>query len=222
MNRTLKAIAVLMLMMVFAVGCTSNKHDYVDLGLPSGTLWATSNVGASNPEGYGNYYAWGETTIKSNYNWGTYKYANGDIFKLTKYCNESKCGENGFIDNLTTLQDSDDSAMVNWGSEWSTPTDVQWEELMNNTTNKWAVQNGVNGWLFTAANGNNLFLPAAGFQYDDELREVGDYGNYLSSSFDIGVRGNVWYFDFSPNGCQMHSDFDRGCGRPVRAVRAKK
>ena len=82
---------------------TVNGHDYVDLGLPSGTLWATCNVGASKPEGYGNYYAWGETKTKTTYNWDTYKYANGNYDELTKYCNKSDYGNNGFTDKLTTL-----------------------------------------------------------------------------------------------------------------------
>ena len=94
MNRALKATAVLMLMMIFAVSCTKqpnnvsgnyNGHDYVDLGLPSGTLWATCNVGAEVSEGYGDYFAWGETEPKTVYDWTNYKYCNGDSDQLTKY-----------------------------------------------------------------------------------------------------------------------------------------
>ena len=97
---------------VFKSG-TENGHDYVDLGLTSGTKWATANVGASKAQDYGNYYAWGETTIKETYEtykWGTYKYANGDYNKLTKYCSDSYYGNNGSTDTKTTLELSDDAA----------------------------------------------------------------------------------------------------------------
>ena len=102
MNRTLKAMAVLMVMMVFAVGCTKPdvEHEYVDLGLPSGTLWATCNIGATAPEGYGDYFAWGETKAKSVYNWEKYKYAKGCFDEyplLTKYCTDDSYGNNGFV-----------------------------------------------------------------------------------------------------------------------------
>ena len=102
-------------------GNTYNGHEYVDLGLPSGTLWATCNVGADTPEGYGDYFAWGETTPKTTYNWNTYKYCNGGegLNTLTKYCSDSNFGYNGFTDNLTVLQlMDDDAATVNWGSGW--------------------------------------------------------------------------------------------------------
>ena len=85
-------------------------YQYVDLGLPSGTMWATCNVGASNPWEYGDYFAWGETMPKQNYNWLTYKYANGDYYKQTKYCTTNFNGNNGFTDNLTVLEPSDDVA----------------------------------------------------------------------------------------------------------------
>lgn len=159
-----------------------NGHDYVDLGLPSGTLWATCNVGAATPEGYGDYFAWGETQPKTTYNWSTYKYANGNYDQLTKYCNWFDYGYNGFTDDLTVLQPGDDAATANWGSGWCMPTREQWVELYQNTANIWTTQNGVNGRLFTASNGNSLFLPAAGARWDDELNHVGSLGLFCSSS----------------------------------------
>ena len=119
-----------------------DNHTYVDLGLPSGTLWATCNVGANFPEEYGDYFAWGETQPKDTYNWSTYKYANGDYDKLTKYCNRSDYGNNGFTDNLTALQTGDDPATANWGSGWRRPSKAQWDELLANTTNQWTAKNG--------------------------------------------------------------------------------
>ena len=110
---------------------TQDGHDYVDLGLPSGTLWATCNVGATKPEDSGNLYAWGETTTKVYYDWSTYKYANGDYKKLTKYCHDYHFGNNGFTDSKTTLDLSDDAAYVNWGGKWRMPTYDQQKELMS-------------------------------------------------------------------------------------------
>ena len=89
---------------------TENGYGYVDLGLS--VKWATCNVGANNPEDYGDYFAWGETTTKDTYNWSTYKYCNGDYDLLTKYCNKSSYGNNGFTDNKTQLELSDDAASV--------------------------------------------------------------------------------------------------------------
>ena len=109
-----------------AAGCTKhnagngsyNGHDYIDLGLPSGTMWATCNVGAENPEGYGDYFAWGETQPKAIYTDSNYVYSNGGCEDFTKYCTKPEFGYNGFTDNLKTLQPSDDAATVNWGEGW--------------------------------------------------------------------------------------------------------
>ena len=108
---------------------TENGHVWVDLGLPSGTKWATANVGASKPEEFGNYYAWGETTTKEIYSWSTYKY--GSDFELTKYCSASLYGKDGFTDSKATLDPSDDAAYVNWGGKWRMPTYEQLGELRN-------------------------------------------------------------------------------------------
>ena len=197
-----------------------NGHDYVDLGLPSGTLWATCNVGASSPEGYGNYYAWGETSTKNTYNWDTYKYANGDYDELTKYCNKSDYGNNGFTDMLTQLQSGDDAATSAWGSGWRTPSKTQWDELLENTTNKWTTQNGKKGRLFTSKkNGQTLFLPAAGSRWDDELKFAGSNGYY--SSLDTGYPDRAWYLDFDSGNCDMNGGSRRGgfTMRPVRSSR---
>ena len=159
-----------------------NGHEWVDLGLPSGTKWATCNVGANSPEEYGDYFAWGETTPKETYNWSTYKYCNGAYNTLTKYCNNAEYGNNGFTDNLTTLQASDDAATANWGSGWRMPTETEMRELKDNCTVTRTTQNGVNGLLFTRPNGNYIFLPSAGLRLDDDLRSVGCGGKYWSSS----------------------------------------
>ena len=108
----------------------SDSHEWVDLGLPSGTLWATCNVGASKPEEYGVYFAWGETEPKSNYDWSTYKYYNGSPETMTKYCTNNDMGR---VDNKTELEAMDDAATVNWGSNWQTPSKEQFEELYNSS-----------------------------------------------------------------------------------------
>ena len=195
-----------------------DDHAYVDLGLPSGLLWATCNVGADTPEDYGDYFAWGETQPKDYYHWSTYQYCNGSINTLTKYCNKSNYGYNGFIDNLTTLLPEDDAATANWGSDWRMPTKEEWQELYNNTTVTWTTQNGVNGRLFTASNGNSLFLPAAGYRTGSDLERAGSYGYYWSSSLYTGYPIYAWYFYFYSDDYDMDSGF-RICGQPVRAVR---
>ena len=239
MKKLLKALAVIMLMnAVIFPGCkpeddpnngggnnsggigTYNGHEFVDLGLPSGTLWATCNVGATIPEDYGDYFAWGEIEPKTTYNWSTYKYANGDN-QLTKYCSDSNYGYNGFIDSLTVLQPSDDAATANWGSGWCMPTADQWSELSANTIIAWTTQNGVDGRLFTAHNGQSLFLPAASYRWDDELYDVGDYGGYWSSSLNTGRPVRAWGFYFNSE-TYFTGSSDRCGGISVRAVRSAR
>ena len=184
-----------------------DEHAWVDLGLPSGTKWATCNVGASSPEEYGDHFAWGETTTKSTYNWDTY-------FDSDR----SKYNNNG---GLTELLPEDDAATANWGSGWQMPSLAQIKELCNssNTTTEWTQVNGVNGRKITSkSNGNSIFLPAAGYRYDTSLNSAGSYGFYwsrsLSTSYSDGAYG--LYFDSG------YVDWDNGgryYGRGVRPVR---
>lgn len=192
-------------------------HEWVDLGLPSGTLWATCNVGANSPEEYGDYFAWGETQPKSIYHWSTYKWG-CDEEKLTKYCNNSEYGNNEFSDNLTILQPSDDAATANWGNGWRMPTYGEWNELEQNTTSTWTTHNGVNGWLFIASNGSNLFLPAAGERWIGEFVDASSIGNYWSSALCTVIPYQAVYFWFNLGRCGMSNE-DRYVGRSVRAVR---
>ena len=196
---------------------TLDDYVYVDLGLPSGLLWATCNVGADNPEDYGDYFAWGETQPKDTYNWSTYQYCNGSYSTLTKYCNNSYYGYNGFTDNLTTLLPEDDAATANWGSDWRMPTKEEWLELCNNTTDTWTTQNGVNGRLFTASNGNSLFLPAAGLRWDGELDYAGSIGFYWSSSLDTGYPFSAWRLDLDAGDTGVSGSY-RSYGFSVRPV----
>ena len=157
---------------------TLNGHDWVDLGLPSGTRWATCNVGASSSEGYGNYYAWGEVAPKAIYDWNYYRYCNGSANTLTKYCNSPTYGSNGFTDNLTVLEACDDVATANWGESWRMPTSTEMQELFENCTRTWTNY----GLLFVGPNGNSILLPAAGHRYEIELYQVDTNGGYWTSS----------------------------------------
>ena len=174
---------------------TVNGHDWVDLGLPSGTRWATCNVGASTPTAYGNYYAWGETTTKTSYNSSTYTYS----------------------DNPNTLPSSRDAATANWGTGWRMPTQTEMQELIDNCTVTWTTQNGVNGRLFTGSNGNSIFLPAAGYRDDGDLYSAGSFGSCWSSSLNTGSTVSAWrlYFD---SGNYLMNRNNRYYGFTVRAV----
>lgn len=217
MKRNFFLFVMAALLMISGRSIAQNNHKYVDLGLPSGTLWATCNVGASKPEGYGNYYAWGETKTKTTYDWNSYKHAKGGN-KLTKYCNSSDEGNNGFTDKLTTLQASDDPA-TSWGSGWHSPSKAQWEELINNTTNKWTTRSGVSGILFTARNGRTLFLPAAGCREQSEFYP-GPGGHYWSRSLYVDNSVYAWEIVFDPGNCFVAGNF-RYSGLSVRPVREK-
>jgi hypothetical protein len=154
-------------------------HEYVDLGLS--VKWATCNVGATTPEEYGDYFAWGEVEPKTTYDWSTYKYGT-NYDQLTKYCSNSSYGKDGFVDNKTVLDPEDDAATANWGGAWRMPTKAEQDELRNNCTWIWTTQNGVNGYKVTGPNGNSIFLPAAGCMHGGTLYNAGSLGFYWSSS----------------------------------------
>ena len=193
---------------------------YVDLGLPSGTLWATCNVGANSPEEYGDYFAWGETEPKSDYSWSTYKYCKGSKNTLTKYCTES---DYGTVDNKTELEPSDDAATVNWGSGWQMPSFEQCYELINSsyTTTTWTTMNGVNGYEITSkSNGNSIFLPAAGYRSGTSLGNAGSNGYYWSRSLDTSYSYNACNLGFNSSSISTYYSY-RYYGQSVRPVRVK-
>jgi hypothetical protein len=234
----------MMLMMVFVVSCTKpdvpnnseivngqndtivdnggtiDGHDYVDLGLSSGILWATCNVGADKPEDYGDYFAWGETEPKEIYDWKSYRYGRffNERYELNKYCTDSALGLNGFVDDLTVLEPADDAATANWGANWRTPTIAEWEELFETVPNEWATQNSVEGWLFTASNGNSLFLPAVGYYWEGSFNQ--GLGIYWSSSVNMEFPYRAWGFHFNTDSSHLCGSSDRNRGQTVRAVHA--
>ncbi len=210
---------------------------YVDLGLPSGTLWATCNVGADNPEDYGLYFAWGETTGYTqdtsdghSFGWASYKYYNGDNVALTKYCDDSSYGYNGFKDNLTELLPEDDAATANWGSGWRMPTIEQFEELINSsyTTTTWTTRNGKYGRLITSKmsgyTNRSIFLPVAGYRYDSSLGYAGSYGFCWSRTLGAGGAGpgGARYLGFGSSYISADGDSYRCFGQSVRPVRVSQ
>ena len=194
-----------------------NGHEYVDLGLPSGVLWATCNVGADSPEDYGDYFAWGETTPKSTYDWSTYKWCNGSYDTQTKYCTNSYLGT---VDNKTILELSDDAANANWGGDWMMPTMYELNELRDtdNCTWTWTTQNGVNGYKVTSKSiGNSIFLPAAGGRNGSDLYNAGSYGYYWSSSLCPSNSDYAYFLYFSSDYISWNGYY-RNYGRSVRPV----
>ena len=174
---------------------TENGHQYVDLGLS--VKWATCNVGTTKPEGYGDYFAWGETCSKSYYNGSSYTY----------------------YDNPTTLPLSADAARVNWGGKWRMPTMHELEELRSKCTWTWTTQNGVNGYKVTSnSNGNYIFLPAAGYRDLGSLYGDGDYGHYWSSSaYGADYSTTALYLYFYSTWKDRKNDY-KAAGRSVRPV----
>ena len=181
-------------------------HKFVDLGLPSGLLWAECNVGASTPYADGDYYAWGEIQTKSDYSWDTYKWGNSP----TKY-NSS--------DGKTTLEASDDVATVKWGKECRMPSRAEFQELYNKCDWTWKSNyNGTSGYLVKGPNNQTIFLPASGYRFNGVLYYHGSYGDYWSSSLLTSCTDYVYYLyfgsgDIDPSG--YCSPFN-GCSvRPV-------
>lgn len=189
---------------------SSSIHSYVDLGLPSGTLWATYNIGATKPEEYGDYFAWGETEPKDVYNWSTYKWVDDE---MTKY-NDG--------DGLMTLLPEDDAATANWGSEWRMPTNEEQRELVEECQYQMTEVNGVYGAKFTGKNGNSVFFPAAGGYYGSHVCEVGDHGFSWSSSLHEEDEYSARYFYFYEKRVHLNDYSTRGDGFSVRAVRVQK
>lgn len=197
------------------VSDTLYGHPCVDLGLPSGLKWATCNVGATKPEEYGDYFAWGETTPKSTYDWSTYKWCNGSSTTLTKYCTDS---DYGTVDNKTVLDKEDDAAAVNMGGSWRMPTHTEIQELKNNcTTHKYydEVREGV--IVASKINGNHIFLPAAGYRYCGDLYGAGSYGHCWSSSLDTDYPYDAWDVSFHSDDVSGYSS-SRYYGSSVRGV----
>ena len=195
-------------------------HDYVDLGLPSGTLWATCNVGATKAEEYGDYFAWGETESKDMFSWNTYKWCNGNDETMTKYCTSSSYG---VVDNKRTLELSDDVAYAKWGGNWRMPTKSELDELKNSAYTIWIVttKNGVSGCKVTSKlNGYSIFLPAVGTYDNSELRFPGERGDYWGRSLNTSRPHEAYILFFHPEGVSSGYTYRR-LGNSVRPVMSR-
>lgn len=179
-----------------------NGHEYVDLGLPSGLKWATMNIGASTPEGYGDYFAWGETETKNDYSTDAYTYT----------------------DNPTVLPANHDAAAVKWQGNWRMPTVNEYQELFNNCKKEWTTSNGVNGYKLTGTKtgytDKSIFFPAAGKRYNTmPLLSAETYGYYWSSSLYNGTNTNSAYcFRFCSTLAEWNLNYFRYYGLPIRPV----
>ena len=199
---------------------TKEEHEWVDLGLPSGTLWATCNVGASSPEEYGDYFAWGEISKKSKYDWVAYKYCNnGDSRKISKYCTMNTYGNNGYADSRIMLERYDDAANQSWGNEWCIPTKKQWLELHNKCTWTWTTRNGKKGYDVRGPNYTSIFLPAAGYCRNSDFQLVDYHGQYWSSLLNETAPQGACFTDFGSNFVDSDGVGYRDEGRSIRPVR---
>ena len=185
----------------------NNGHEWVDLGLS--VKWATMNVGASSPEGYGDYFTWGDKKTQSVFNWDTYKwYSTYFLSKgIDKYYDE---------DNKTVLDLSDDAANANWGGSWRMPTDSEMTELITKCTWTYTTQNGVKGYKVVGANGKSIFIPGAGWYVTRSLHGE-NYGSYWTNSLDESDSNNAWSLYFSPSNVEREN-VPRYIGRSVRPV----
>lgn len=199
-------------------GDFTGSHEYVDLGLS--VKWATCNVGANVPYEYGEYYAWGETETKNKYDWSTYKYCMGRDSTITKYCNYSLGGYNGFMDNKTNLDLDDDVAQVKWGDNWRMPTTIEQEELREQCTWRWTCLNGINGYTVTSKKkgyeDRSIFVPAGGIYVGDKIENMGSMGFLMSSSLTSRPWSSyVLFYDISNTKSSRHFRYYGHNVRPV-------
>ena len=197
------------------------NHEYVDLGLPSGTLWATMNVGASSPEECGDYFSWGETTPRGvDPYWTNYQCSVNKWNTMTKYCTNSSHGYNGIVDNLTELEPEDDAATVNWGSGWQMPSKTQMEELRTKCTWQWTTKNGVKGYLVKSKNNSNsLFLPVTDYYSNGQIYYSGNLGYYWTRTLHETLSYKAYYLFFYTSSNLECTYGERYSGFAVRAVR---
>ena len=190
--------------------------QFVDLGLPSGLKWAKCNVGAKKETDYGYYFQWGDIVNKrkSNCGWTRYKHCKGTKYTLTKYCRYLL---HGTVTDKSTLDPEDDAATQIMGGKWRMPTIAEFGELLYNTTKEWIQVNGVNGYKFTASNGNSIFIPASGSRSESSFRNQGSFGFVWTSSLQTIVSHTVWGLAFSSGNIRMGND-SRCIGYSVRGV----
>ena len=231
--KTKKTVSIFGTVVVLIVGCNKDLQEtnettvseggsmapvFVDLGLPSGTQWATSNVGATKPEDIGYRVSWGETQEKNIYGIDTYRYYDAQSRNFTKYYYITS---QGTLD-LFVLEPCDDAATALYGEEICTPTDNDWRELLKYCTFKWDSRNGVVGCSFTSVNGNSIFLPYVDFIYNGSGAALGgDWGSFYWSSSITATYNSPYCFLFDIDKHKV-STILRYIGVPVRPVLHQK
>lgn len=193
-------------------------YDYIDLGLPSGRLWAAYNVGATKISELGDYFSWAEVTPKNEYSWWNLNYFDYDNSQFTKYCSTSR---KGVIDNITTLESQDDVATVFWGDEWRMPTVEEIKELFENCNWRWTDDYegmDIAGYVgVSKLNNNTIFFPAAG-DFEGLTLLPGGMGCYWTSSLIKEYNEYAYSFFFNKNTSYIGDDMYRFIGASVRAV----
>jgi hypothetical protein len=210
-------------------GNNGKEYEVVDLGLPSGNLWATCNMGATSPEQTGSLYAWGEVETKDLYSWTNYRWCNGTDLEITKYCQDRSLGT---IDGKTKLDAEDEVTLTVMGQDWRIPTEDDFRELLTtrNCTAKWCKLNGVGGYLFTSVRkgyeDNSLFIPLAGMQDNSSTRFKGQYGWYWCNALYYDTMEREYNTKEANALLLQHTDIDnhymqsrpRCVGLPIRAI----
>ena len=181
----------------------------IDLGLS--VNWANANLGATSPEDYGDYYSWGETNPKENYDWSTYKFGYDPVY--------SSCFKYNVDDRKKVLDKDDDAAHVKLGGKWRMPTLKECQEFAENCSSRWTSQNGVYGRLFTSkTEGTSIFIPASGFRSGVYLRNDGRHGYVRFWTSSLASGSSAWYFHVWEDNAVYFDNGNRSQGMPIRAV----
>ena len=202
----------------------NNGYDYVDLGLPSKTLWATCNIGADKPSDFGLYFQWGDTVGYAKDQIGKDKQFNGANYKWNPSGDGKTFTKYNKTDNKNVLDLEDDAAHANMGGSWHMPTPTQIDELINNTINAWTTQDGVNGRLFTSKKDGtkSIFIPEAGDAWDGSVQGSGDYGLVWSSMLGTVIVDSGHVLRFYSGLAYLYSSRSRYLGCSARGVIDKK
>lgn len=198
-----------------SVSNSMGKIEVVDLGLPSGVLWATENLGISSVYPLGKYFAWGETECKTSYGWDSYTLGKGTYNTLTKYCLDSKYG---IVDGLFGLASEDDIATLTLGKEWHIPSKKNMEELLSYCSWKVEVQEGIYGWRVTGPNGKTIYLAAAGSASGNRVAGIGEFGRYWTSTLYEEGSYSAYNLRFNQSTYELVGD-TRFYGRIIRPVK---
>ena len=209
---------------IMITGNNGAEYEVVDLGLPTGTLWAKCNIGASSPEQSGSFFAWGEVQPKKEFDWSNYNLCLEDEFTFTKYCINKDRGYQEFVDNKTVLEDQDDAAKKIMGSNWQIPSKEDYSELIYRCDIKRCKLNNVWGFLFTSkVNGNSLFIPLAGRMDQTKTNFKDSYGFYWSNALDKTETAFIFWLEPNEvkNNAVASKSSERYLGLPIRPITTK-